>query len=172
MIKYSALVALALLPTGCPLLEVQTDVQTACLTYKGVHVDAAPAGETNVHQMFAFDDLGPIHDLLAIDDGAEVHFVSAKVTATSGIADFGFVQSAHLTLSTETKPELDVYSCDGDCLGADNTLSIPTAVQDNALDYLRGDSVLVDMAFDGELPTTAWTMDVEMCFDAKAGYSL
>lgn len=172
MIKYSALVALALLPTGCPLLDVQTDVQEACLTYKDVHVDAAADGETTFHQMFAFDDLGPIHDVLAIDEGAEVHFVSAKMTATSGISDFSFIHSANLSLSTESMPELDVYRCDGDCLGADSTLAIPTTVQDNALEYLKGDSVAVDMAFDGEMPTTAWTMNVEMCFSAKAGYSL
>ena len=82
MFKYSALVGLALLPTGCPLLDVETDVQEACLTYKNIQVEAAPAGDTNLTQTFAFDDLGPIHALLDLDDGATVHFVSAKITDT------------------------------------------------------------------------------------------
>ena len=172
MLKYSALVGLALLPTGCPLLDVETDVQEACLTYKNVHVDAAPAGDTQLSQSFAFDDLGPVHALLDLDDGANVHVVSAKIPAVSGISDFSFVQSAHVGMSNDTLPELVVYDCTDDCVSADDTLSIPTSVQDNALDYLRGDSVMVDMAFSGTMPNAQWTMNVDMCFDAQAGYKL
>jgi len=172
MLKYSALVGLALLPTGCPLLDVETDVQEACLTYKNVHVEAAPAGQTDLTQAFAFDDLGPVHALLDLDDGANVHFVSAKITAVDGITSFEFVHSAHVGMSSDTLPELRVYDCTDDCVSADDTLSIPTAVQDNALDYLRGDSVMVDMAFTGSMPNTSWTMNVDMCFDAQAGYKL
>jgi len=172
MIKYSALVGLALLPTGCPLLDVETQVQEACLTYKNVMVDPAPAGQTDVHQMFAFDDLGPVHSLLSLDDGATVHFVSAKTTAVSGITDFSFVQAADVSMSSETLPVLVVYNCSGDCVSADDTLSIPTSVQDNALDYLKGDSIMVDMSFTGQMPTTAWSMNVDMCFDAQAGYTV
>jgi len=172
MIKYSTLVGLALLPTGCPLLDVETQVQDACLTYKNVMVDAVPAGQTEIHQTFAFDDLGPVHDLLKMDDGASVHFVAAKTTAVSGITDFTFVQAAHVSMSSDTLPELAVYDCADDCVSTDDTMSIPTSVQDNALEYLKGDSIMVDMAFTGQLPTMAWTMNVDMCFDAQAGYTV
>jgi hypothetical protein len=65
-----------------------------------------------------------------------------------------------------------MYDCTGDCVPAGNALEIPAATAGNAIEYLRGDSVLIDLDFVGEIPAATWTMDVDVCMKARAGYTV
>lgn len=170
MNKRYLLAALVLLP-GCPLLEVNADVEEVCLTYTGVQVDGQP-GVADLHKSVVFDDLGAVHELANND--ADVRFVRAAVTARSGIPDFGFVHAAKVTIASGEPdalfPPLVLYQCNGDCAASASSLEMPADVQENAIDYMRGDSVLVDLVFTGELPGNAWSMDIDVCLNGHLSY--
>jgi hypothetical protein len=166
-------VGLAMLP-GCPLLEVEVEIPEVCLTYPNLQIEAAPAGLTSAKQSFVFDDLSAAHDLTGKLD-ADLEFVRAEVRATSGIDGFAFARAVHVVVSSgdpdSTLPPLTIYDCDGDCAPEGNKLAIPAEAGRNAIDYLRSNSLAIDLAFEGELPTTAWTMDIDVCMKARAGYT-
>ncbi|HEY0190850.1 MAG TPA: hypothetical protein VGC42_06975 [Kofleriaceae bacterium] len=166
-------IGLAMLP-GCPLLDVQADAQEVCLSYPNLHVPAG-GGQTQVQQSFTFDDLSQIHDLTDKVD-ANVELTRAAIHATSGISDFSFIKAMHLTVSSgdagSTLPALELYNCDGDCAPNGATLELPAAKAQNVVAYLKGDAIKIDLGFTGEIPTTEWTMDVDVCMKAKASYTL
>jgi hypothetical protein len=164
--------ALTLLP-GCPLLTVNADVEDVCLTYADVQVEGSP-GVTDLKKSVVFDNLGAVHDLA--NQNADVRFVSAAVTARTGIADFSFVQSAKVAIASgkpdSTLPQLVLYQCSGDCASRASSLQMPADVQTSAIEYVREDSVLVDLDFTGQLPATAWSMDIDVCLSGHVSYTL
>lgn len=159
---------------GCPLVDVNVDVPDVCLTYPNLEIPAVAGGQTSLDQAFVFDDLSQVHDALNRFD-ANLQFVRADVTATSGITDFKFIQAAHISVASNdpgsTLPAMTMYDCDGDCAGDSATLEIPAAVGNDAIPYLRGNSIKIDIMFEGNVPSVAWTMDVDVCMNAKASYS-
>jgi hypothetical protein len=173
---FAALLALALLPAGCPfpLLDVAADVQAVCVTYTDVQVEGVPAiaGVHSVSQSFTVSDLGEITSLDKLD--AQLTFVSAELHATSGISDFTFVQAANVMVAsgdpTSTLPTVDVYDCTGDCAPTGSTMSVPAATEVDAAPYVHSGSVVIDVELSGNPPTTAWTMDVDVCFSAHLDY--
>jgi hypothetical protein len=164
-------IGLGMLP-GCPLLDIQADAPEVCLTYPNLQIPPGP-GLTSLHKTFVFDDLSSVRDITKLD--GNLTFVRADVRATSGIDSFGFVDAAHVMVSSgdpaTTLPPLTIYDCDGDCAPAGNELELPAAVASNALDYLRETSIVIDLDFEGRVPETAWTMDVDVCMKAQAGYT-
>ena len=174
MITKSALlfgVGLGMLP-GCPLLDLQADAPEICLTYPNLEIPAS-TGLTSLQKTFVFDDLSSVRDIAKLD--GNLQFVRAAVRATSGIDSFAFVEAAHVVVSSgdpaSDLPPLTIYDCNGDCAPAGNELELPASVATNALAYLRTSSIVIDLDFQGEVPTTAWTMDVDVCVKATAGYS-
>lgn len=165
-------VSLTLLP-GCPLLKIEAEVEEVCLSYPNLEV-TNPIAQSSIQQSFVFDDLSAIHDLAEQD--ANLQFVRATVRATSGISDFSFVRAVRLVVSSgdpsSSLPSLTMYDCDGDCVPEGDELAIPASVGTNAIEYLRGDSVLIDLDFEGEIPAGTWTMDVDVCMKAKAAYTV
>lgn len=172
--KLATLAALLLLPTGCPLLEVEATVPESCVTIHGIEIDAAAPGTTSFSQTFEIDDLQGL-DALADLDG-EVSFVRATLTPTSGIADFGFIHSATVSIASgdpsSTLPSIDAYACDRDCVSSDGELNAPVITERNALEYLATGSLVLDLALEGDLPTTAWTMDATVCVSARVSYAV
>jgi hypothetical protein len=161
---------LTLLP-GCPLLDVEADAQEVCLTYPNLQVPAA-GGLTSLHQSFSFDDLSQIHDLADLD--ADIELIRAEVHATSGISDFSFIHSAKIVVGANAQaglPALTMYDCNGDCNPEGAKLVIPAAKVNDAIEYLRGDALTVDVSFEGVVPDKAWTMDVDVCMKASASYT-
>jgi hypothetical protein len=161
---------------GCPLLDVEVDVGEVCMTYKDFRVEgAAPGTATATDQMFTFDDLGPVHELVDKLDDADIEFTRATLRATSGITGFDFVHAAHLSIASgdpsSALPLLTVLDCDGDCLGDTGTLAVPASVQHDAVEYVRGDSLAIAVQLEGEPPTEAWSMDVDVCMNGRAAYS-
>jgi len=173
MFKSTALASTLFMLSGCPFLEVEVEISEVCLTYEEVRVEGV-AGGTTSNQTFAFDDLAPIHDLLELD--AKLQFVRAELRATSGVANFGFVDAAHLTVASgdpeSTLPTLAILDCDGDCLANGTTLEVPAAIQHDAVEYVRAESVVVGIDLVGELPTESWTMNVDVCLRGKIRYAV
>jgi hypothetical protein len=173
MISRSAAVLLgfAALP-GCPLLDVQADVPEVCLTYPNLQIQTPAVG--SLTQSFVFDDLSAVHDVAKQD--ASLQFVRAEARVTSGIANLSFVRAVRVVVSSNdpgtTLPPLTMYDCDGDCSPDGNTLEIPSTVAHNAIDYLRSNSIKIDLEFDGEIPAASWTMDIDVCMKGSAGYTV
>jgi hypothetical protein len=161
---------LFLLP-GCPLLDIQADVPEVCLKYPNLEV-TNPAPQSSVTQSFVFDDLSAVHDIAK--QNADVQFVRAEVRATSGVENLAFVQAVKVTVSSpgSNLPAMTMYDCNGDCVPDGATLEIPASQGDNAIEYLRQDSIAIDLDFKGQIPAGTFTMDVDVCLKGNASYSV
>jgi hypothetical protein len=164
--------ALVLMVGGCPLLDVQVETQEVCLTYTGLEVPGVDAGGS-VHEEFVFDDLGSLDGLDQLDGSAR--FVRVDLHATSGVADFGFLGSARVTVASgdpdSSLPEVTAVDCSGDGCARDGAdLSIFAASDVDAVPYLRSGSVAITIDASGQLPAESWTVDVDVCMAGSAGY--
>lgn len=169
--------ALALLP-ACPLVDVEVDLSEACVTYDETKIDAVPVeagviARATIHRSFTIDDLSAFHRIT--DQDAEASFVRGEILALSGVDDFSFVEAARIVISSgdpeSDLPPLLVYECDGDCVAEGGTLDMTAGAAHDVVDYLRGDSLVVDLELTGRPPTTAWSMRSELCFAANARYT-
>ena len=158
--------------TGCPLADIQADVPEVCLTYPNLQVTTPEAN--SLTQSFVFDDLSAVHDLAK--QSANLEFVRAEVHVTSGVENLSFVDAVHVVVTSQdpgaTLPPLTIYDCNGDCVPDGDTLEIPAAVADNAIAYLRSNSIQIDLNFQGKIPAASWTMDVDVCMKGSAGYTV
>jgi len=154
--------SLALL-SGCPLLDVTAELEEVCVTRTGVQIEGVT--ETSVSQQFTIDDLSEVHDLLELD--AELAFVRAEVRPASGVDSLAFVQSAHVSFD-----DIPIYACDGNCPTLDNAVALQATAQVDALDYLTRDSIDVSLDASGQLPASAWTVDVDVCVKGHISYTL
>ena len=171
MLKLAPLALLLVLP-ACPLLDVEVEVGEVCMTYHDVRVDATNLGATS--ESFVIDDLSGLDDLLELDTRLEL--TRAEFRATSGVASLAFINRAQVTIASgdpeSTLPTLDVVDCDGDCLANGTTLSVPAGAQQDATEYLRTGSLVVELDVAGELPQQEWTMDVDVCMSGRVGYTV
>jgi hypothetical protein len=165
------LTGLATLP-GCPLVDVSADVPDVCLTYSNLQIQSPALSSAT--QSFVFDDLSKVRDLVKHD--ASLEFIRAELRVTSGLTNLDFVDSVHVVVSSNdpgsTLPPLTIYGCDGDCVPDGNALELPAGVAQNAIDYLRSNSLKVDLAFVGEIPAASWTLAVDVCMKGSAGVTL
>jgi len=165
-------IGLVMLP-GCPLLSIEADVPEVCLSYPNLQVQTEK-GLSSIKQTFVFDDLSAVHDLTDKLD-ANLEFVRAQVRATSGVENFAFVQAVRVVVSSgdpdSELPPLTMYDCDGDCVPEGNKLEIPAQLGHDAIEYLKSNSIIIDLDFQGEIPASSWTMDVDVCMKARAGYT-
>ncbi len=167
------LVAGVLLLPGCPLLDVQADVAETCVTYPGVKVDAQPPATLSVDKSFTIDHLDSFKALA--DQGFHLAFVRGEVRATSGVADFSFVDKAAVEVASgdpsSTLPTLEVFDCDH-CATDSAKLDVTTTTQGDAAPYVETGSLVLTVDLAGQAPTVAWTMDVDVCMTGSASYQL
>lgn len=170
---YALAVGLLAFEAGCPLLNVEAEVQEVCLTYRGIEVDGAIAG-TSIEQSFVLDDLSALHDLSEIDAGLQ--FVRGEVRVTSGVESLAFVQSFKTSVASgdadSTLPTLTLFDCEGDCQAEGSKLSVPATVQQDAMEYVKSDSLVIELAFRGEIPATTFTLEADVCLKGRIAYTL
>jgi hypothetical protein len=82
------------------------------------------------------------------------------------------VDAAHVTVAAPGRPDASIVDCAGDCPAGQSELVLDTASVVDALDYLDAESLTVTIDVAGELPTSAWTMDVDVCVKAKVAYTV
>ena len=157
--------------SGCPLADVSAEVPDVCLTYPNLQLQTPAVSSAT--QSFVFDDLSKVRDLVKHD--ASLEFIRAELRVTSGLDNLDFVQAVHFVVSSNdpgtTLPPLTIYNCDGDCVPDGNALELPAALAQNAIEYLRSNSIKIDMSFVGQIPAASWTMDVDVCMKGSAGYT-
>ena len=135
------------------------------MTYADLEIPGSDGSGTISHQ-FVFDDLMSIDEIEQLDGNVE--FVNVKLRAKSGVSDFGFLDSAHVTVTSgdaaSTLPALTVVDCSGEgCPTAGSEITLLSSEPGDALAYLRSGSVAVSLEVSGALPTQAWTIDVDVC---------
>ncbi|HEY3807006.1 MAG TPA: hypothetical protein VGL61_30595 [Kofleriaceae bacterium] len=173
MTRYASLAALLLALPACPLVDAEADVQSACVAYQGVQVDAMPQVAGTLEKSFTVSDLEGLKTLA--DNGFELAFESADVYPTSGITDLGFVQAADVSITSGAAnsmlPPFD-FTCEN-CGSAAAELDVaPVGSGADAKDYLESGSLIVTLDLTGMPPAVAWTMDIEVCVTGTASYEL
>jgi hypothetical protein len=161
--------ALLVLPTGCPLLELDANVSEVCVTYSNVQIDAVTGD--HVQASVTIDDLGQLQDLVGRD--SDLRFVRAELRGASSLS---FVSAAEVSIASgdpaSTLPTLSIVACDGDCLADGSALGIPAAVQHSAVAYVKTGSLVIDLDLRGQLPAQAWTADVDVCMTGHLQYAV
>jgi hypothetical protein len=164
------LTGLAMLP-GCPLVDVEADVPEVCLSYPNLQVQT-PA-QSSASESFVFDDLSAVHDVIKED--ASLQFVRAEIRVVGGLEDLSFVDSVNVVVSSNdpgtTLPKLTMYQCDGDCAEG-KTIKLTAGDGKNAIEYLKANSLKIDLDFKGEIPAASWTMDIDVCLKGSASHSV
>lgn len=167
------LAALPALLGGCPLLQVEAEVPDVCLTYAGLEIDGAAAPQS-LSESFAFDDLARLRDLADLDAG--IAFTRAEVRVVSGVDSLEFVRRFRATIASgdpDSKlPELELFGCDGDCAAAGATLVVPAQLARDAIEYVKTDSIILGVTFDGAIPPTKFKLDVDVCMQGHARYTV
>jgi hypothetical protein len=165
------LLGLAVLP-GCPLLDVEAEVPEVCLSYPNLSVQTPELPSAT--QSFVFDDLSKVHDI--VKQEANLEFVRAQIRVTSGLDNLDFIDAVNIVVSSgdpDTKlAPLTMYHCDGDCAPEGDTLTLPAGAAHNAIDYLKEDSIKIDLEFHGRIPAASWTMDIDVCMKGRAGFQV
>lgn len=167
--------AISILGTGCPLLDVTAEVPEACLTYKDIQIEGVAAEAAHaVHTVFTFDDLAGFAELEQYD--AALHFTRGTITATHGVGNLAFIASAKLDIASgdpdSTLPTRTFYDCAlGDCPAAGKSMDLQVSDRDDAIAYITSGSLVVALDATGNMPTEAWTMDAELCVEGSASYS-
>ena len=161
------------LEAGCPLLDVEAEVPEVCLTYPDFEVDGALAS-SSVDESFVFDDLSRLHELADLDAG--IAFTRAEVRVKNGVDSLAFVQEFRASVASgdpgSTLPTLVLFDCSGDCDSAGASLRVPASFVEDALDYVKSDSLVLDLKFVGEIPRTRFKLDVDVCMKGHVGYTV
>ena len=176
------LLCLVALP-GCPVLALQADVQSACVTYSDIQVDAMPPVMATMEQSFTVNDISSLQQLTS--DGFQLTFERGDIVPDTGITSLGFVDSAQISVSagsgSATPAPLD-FSCancgsDGSALafepdgsGSDAAWGSGSAI--DAAPYFANGAIVVTVDLTGTPPATAWAMNVDVCVTATASYEL
>jgi len=155
-----ALLAFAVLSSGC--LSIQAEIEETCISRRDVEIEGVSV--TSASHGFLVEDMSDVHRLLDYD--AELEFVRAEIRPTSGVTSLAFVDSA--MVSVEGVP---AYACDGNCPSNDGVEMLSTAKQ-SATQYLSADTLAVQLTVAGQLPSTAWTVDIDVCVRGSASYTL
>lgn len=163
------LVLLACL-TGCPLLDVQAQVDQLCVTQSAITIPGAPvAYEGELTQDFSFDNIDVLNKLSSVS--GDVTFASATMVPSGGASDLSFIHSAHLTIAADAQPAIDAFDCDGDCFDASDELNLNAMAKQNVLDYLKAKTLTGAVTMKGTLPTADWSVDITVCMTGNVGQS-
>ena len=158
--------------SACELVDVQAEVQQTCMTYPGVHIEAAPPGVKQLSTTITIDQLDAFHSLA--EQGFTLDLASGDVHAASGISSFAFVDRAHVTIASgdpsTTLPSIDAFDCKT-CDGSGATLALPRTATADLVPYIKTGSLVVSLDFSGDAPPTAWSIDVSVCTTGTASYS-
>jgi hypothetical protein len=167
--------ALVVLSTGCPLVEVTAEIPEACLIQHDIQVEGVPTDMANhISSSFTFEDLGGFDQLKQFDP--QMHFTRATITATSGVDDLAFISDAKVDVASaspdSTLPMKTFYQCSGgDCPVEGKAMDIPVLATDDISAYIDTGSLAIALDASGHMPTDAWTMDATICVEGSGSYS-
>ena len=149
---------------GCPYVQVSVAVSEVCVTRHDVTIDATDG--THAGGSFTIDDFGDVSKFAGLD--GDMQFRRVQIRPHGALPS---VSSAHVAIASgdasSTLPSLEL-ACDGDC-EVEQDIYLPAELQANAVDYVLSGSMVIDVDVQGQLPTTAWTADIDVCMTGKFG---
>jgi len=158
---------------GC-MVSVEAEIPDVEVTQKDLAFAGVPhgsaLGDVAMTQSFSQE-----HDALDLPAGltSEVKALEVTLTATKGVADFGFVHYLRLTMSDETNGanavELINYQRD-DAAAPTNVLKMVAVNPVNALEKWKTKSALFTVDVAGTLPAHDWAADMTVRFGGKIQY--
>ena len=158
---------------GCPLLDIQADVPEVCITRPGLEIDGEFAS-SSINDSFEFNDLSALNDIADLDAG--IAFTRAEVRVASGVESLAFVSEFRATVASgdpeSTLPTLVLFDCNGDCATVGSSLTVPAAFVEDALQYVKSESLVLDVKFSGEIPKTKFVLDLDVCMKGHIGYTV
>lgn len=153
---------------GCPLVQVEAEIEQVCVTRAGVEV-AAAGGAGRAVVRTTTTDLAAARDLL--DPRDEVRFVRFSARAGGGVTSLGFLRAARVHVAsadpTSPLPQLLVFECGAECVTAEGGYQAPAVTEANAVDYALADELAFELELEGALPERAWSLDAEVCLSGR-----
>jgi hypothetical protein len=159
------LLALAPILGGCDFFTAETNIDNACVELDHQTIDAAPIGKLT--RSFTYNQLAVFDGFIALD--ADVTKIKIDFTGLTGVSDLSFLDSVHVSVSTEELPPLVLLSCDdGAC--ASNTLhtSVDVPAPPNLVKYALGGHVQITITVEGDLPAVPWVANLKVCMSGTA----
>jgi hypothetical protein len=159
--------------SGCgSLFFAQIEEPDLCKTVS-VDFPAAPAVGTSTESMaMDFDLRSQLDPFIRPDTTSQLQLKYVQFFAGAGIGDFGFIDSAKITLQSASAgscPLADLVDYQRDPSSAPQstqTFTGPAGV--DLMPCLSAGSASLRTDFSGRMPTTPWSMDVKACFSGKA----
>lgn len=149
---------------GCPYVQVGVEVTEVCVTRHDVTIDATDGSHAG--GSFTVDDFGSVMKLADID--GDMQFRRVQIRPHGALPS---VSSARVAIASgdasSTLPTLEL-ACDGDC-EVEQDIYLPADLQANAVDYVLSGSMAIELDVTGQLPTEAWTADIDVCMTGKFG---
>lgn len=160
--------AVAGLLAGCPLVQVEAQIEEVCIARTGIVVEPAANRRVTVVRT-SIADLAAVNDLL--DPADLVTFRRFVARPTSGPTSLAFLESAQIVIApadpTSPLPPTPAFSCSASCVAADGAFTAPAASDANVVEYLQLPELAFELTLTGTLPAQRWTLDAEVCMAAK-----
>lgn len=148
---------------------VETEVQELCIVDMSTDFPGAPQGI--IANVFGGDELGGL--TLGEDISASMFLqgvgISTKLDAQNSVDSFDFIDTLRVEVTAEGMNSAELLNFATDAETGDK-LFVPV---DSAVDiaaYLESPSLELMVEFSGELPTSDWTANMEVCVTAEAAY--
>lgn len=164
----STIPVLAALASGCS-PSFEADLPDVEVTQHGVKMAGVPetaqVGDASVTSSFTFS---PSTWAKRMNSGVFVHQV--VITASGGLADLNFIESARVTAADPANPqgatELSNYDRSEDAPSSSSIeVTMPTPIDITSL--WSADLAVVELQMAGQLPEQDWTVDVTLKLSGK-----
>ena len=174
------LVMTSFLSTGCPLVEIEVEAQSVCVSVERIEFEGAAALEEGEGTAAIETTVDATESAQAISEALSVAnltstFALTKVEARinagpSAPNNFEFVEALQLVAhapSTDLAPVV-LVDCE-DCSATDAELDRGMDPVDMS-SYIHSGELVLDIAVVGQPPQEAWSMTVDLCFASTASY--
>jgi hypothetical protein len=160
---WSALLFVPLI--GCDLFSAETQLDNVCVQLDDRPIDGTPSGKLT--RSFSYDDLSIFDGFISAD--ATVSDLKVTLTGTRGVSDLSFLESVHVSITSNGLPPADVIACDdGACASSTLTSSVHVTAPPRLTDYAIGGAMTVTLTVSGDLPKNDWAANVKVCLSGSA----
>lgn len=173
MIRHALLPALLALSTGSgcwdELVQIEARASEVCLT--GVIVDVPGNAPSSVATSVIYED-----PAAALPDGvdASAELTGVSISAVEGVQDFRFLRRVRVDVAAAELPAVTVADIGEDksemLAGADSWF-VTAGADVELIDYLLSPELEIDLELQGEMPSSDWSVALDVCVAANVGYA-
>jgi hypothetical protein len=154
---------------GCPLFSVEGEIPEMCMTFANREVEGV-FGPT-LTKTFTYDEPDVFKGFADID--ATLTSARARLHAVSGVDSFAFLEGVEVKIQSGGLEPLTIVACaEGACASQTAETEMAADVPESTADYFMTGPIHVTVTLSGELPSSTWFTDVEVCVSGTASASL